>query len=92
MPDATQQIMTEVEATPRRFACKLTIGDAIAIAVKYEYSKLIRHLRDHAIWRVFRSQDKQGGKLTFDEMRQEFAGKLVVLEHDVSEARISRRK
>lgn len=71
--------MEDHEDTPRRFTGTLTLGDSIKITIEYEYEKLIRHLRDRSMVRNFRSIDKQAGKISFEDERDELAEKLVVM-------------
>lgn len=69
---------------PNRFTGTLIIGDSIAITIEYEYPKLIRHLRDRSIVRIFRSVDRRAGTITFEDEREELAQKLVVMEHELN--------
>jgi hypothetical protein len=77
-------IMAKRLAAPKRFTGKLIIGDAITITVEYEYAKLIRHLRNRALLRNFRSLDKQAGKITFEDERKELA-RLLTWNNDITE-------
>jgi len=75
--------MGERDDTAKRFTGKLIIGHSITITIEYEYAKLIRHLRDRAIVRIFRSVDRRAGKIKFEDERDELAQKLVVMEQEL---------
>src|SRR2546423_1888155 len=70
----------EDQDTPQQFTGTFTIGDSIKITIEYEYAKLIRHLRDRCIVRIFRSVDRRDGKISFEDERDELVEKLVVPE------------
>src|SRR5437868_3356476 len=76
--------MAKRKVAPKQFTGKLIISGAITVTVEYEYAKLIRHLRNLALLRNFRSLDKQAGKITFDDERKELAH-LLVWNNDITE-------
>lgn len=75
--------MEDRQATTKRFTGRLIIGESITITIEYEYAKLIRHLRDRTIVRIFRSVDRRTGNITFEDERDELAQKLVVMEREL---------
>jgi hypothetical protein len=79
-----EAIMGKRKTASKRFTGKLILGDAITITIEYEYAKLIRHLRNRALLRNFRSLDKQAGKINFEDERKEFA-RLLIWNKDITE-------
>jgi hypothetical protein len=75
--------MEDHQDPPKRFTGTFAIGDSIKITIEYEYAKLIRHLRDRSIVRIFRSVDRRAGKISFEDERDELATKLVVSDRDL---------
>jgi hypothetical protein len=71
-------MMAKHKIASKRFIGQHVIEDTITITIEYEYSKLIRHLRNRAILRAFRGEDRQAGKITFEDESSEFKHKLVV--------------
>lgn len=67
----------------KRFTGKLILGDVITVRIEYDYAKMIRHLRNRALLRNFRSLDKQAGTITFKEEEEELARRLVVQESEI---------